>query len=74
MNNTIPIKTSKNGGELVWSGRVNNSFTTCGTRRVTLVTNQVTSHELGKSRIVITTNGKYPRSFVTQILRTAKVN
>ena len=42
---------------------------TCGTRRVTLVTYPVISHELGNDRIVLTTNGTYPWSFVTQILR-----
>jgi hypothetical protein len=34
-----------------------------------LVTNPVISHEWGKDRIVITTNGTYPWSFVTQIFR-----
>ena len=30
----------KIGDELRFSGRVSNSFSTCGTRRVTLITNQ----------------------------------
>ena len=38
-------------------------------RRVTLVTNPVTSHECGKDREVLTTNGTYPWSFVTQLFR-----
>jgi hypothetical protein len=32
---------------------------TCGTRRVNLVTNLVTSHEQGKDREVLRTNGTY---------------
>jgi hypothetical protein len=35
----------KTGGELRCSGRVSSSCSTSGTRRVNLVTNQVTSHE-----------------------------
>ena len=33
----------------------------------TVVTTPVINHELGKDRTVITTNGTYPWSFVTQI-------
>ena len=58
----------KNMGELRCSRRVNSSCSTCGTRRVTLVTNMVTSHEWEKYRIVITTNETYQWSFVTLIL------
>ena len=36
------------------------SHAVCGNRRVTLITNPVTSQERGKDRIVITTNGTYP--------------
>ena len=39
---------------------------TTGIRRVNLATNQVISHEWGKES-VLTTNGTYPWSFVTQI-------
>ena len=38
----------KTGGKLRSSGRVSSSYTTSGTRRVSLVTNPVISHELGK--------------------------
>ena len=51
------------------SGRVSSSCSTCGTGRITLVTNPVISHEWEKDRIVNTTNGIYLWSFVTQILR-----
>ena len=49
------------------SGKNNSSYSTSGTRRVTLVTNSVTSHERGKDREMFTTSGTYPWSFVTQI-------
>ena len=42
-----PLKT---GGELRCSGRVSNSCSTRGTRRVNLVTNPVIGHERGKDR------------------------
>jgi hypothetical protein len=45
------------------SGRVSSSCSTSDTRRFTLVTKPVISHEWGKDRIVITTNGTYPGSF-----------
>jgi len=38
-------------------------------RRVTIVTNPVTSHEWGKDLIVNTTKGTNPLSFVAQICR-----
>ena len=57
----------KTEGELRCSGRVSSSFFTCDTRQATLVTNPVISHEWEYDQI--TTNGTYPWSFVTQILR-----
>jgi len=45
MNNTNPTNTSKREGELRCSGSVRSSCSTCGTRRVTVVTNPVISHE-----------------------------
>jgi len=44
-------------GELVYSIRVSSSCSTCGTRRVTLNTKRVASHERGNNLILITTNG-----------------
>ena len=64
-----PIKT---GDELRYFRLVRSSYSTCGTRHVTLVTNQVISRGWGKDRIVITTNGTYPWSFVTQILQNSE--
>ena len=49
------------------SGRVINASSSSDTHRVTLVEYSVTSHEWGTDRIVFTTNGIYPWSFVTQI-------
>ena len=60
---------TKNQGELGYSGMVGSSCSTCGTCRVILVINPGIRHEWGKNRMVITTNGTYPWSFVTQILR-----
>ena len=59
----------KIGRKLWFSGRVSSSCFTNGTCHVTLVTNFVISQERGKYEIVITTNGTYPWSFVTQIFR-----
>jgi len=42
----------KIGDERKCSGRISSSCSTCGTRRVTLVTNPVVYHEWGKDRIV----------------------
>jgi hypothetical protein len=64
-----PLKT---GGELRCSGRVGRSCSTSHTRRVKLVTNPVISHERGKDRVVFTTSGTYPWSFVTQIFHNAQ--
>jgi len=58
MNNT------KTGDEIMCSGRVNSSWSTNGNNRVTLVTKPTISYEWGKERIVITTKGTYPWSFV----------
>jgi hypothetical protein len=52
---------------LLWKG--NSSYTTCGTRGVTLATNPVISHEWGNDRIVFTTNKTYQWSFVTVFCR-----
>jgi hypothetical protein len=49
-----PLKT---WDELRYSGRVSSSCSTSGTRRLTLVTNPVISHEWGKDREVLTTSG-----------------
>ena len=49
----------KIGCELMCSGRVRRSCSTCGTRRVTLVTNQVISHERSKDRIVIVIDTRF---------------
>ena len=49
------------GGELRCSGRVGSSCSTGGTRRVTLLSNPVISHEWGKNLKVFTTSGTYPR-------------
>ena len=57
------------GGELRCSGRVSSSCSTSGTRRVTLVTNLVISHEWGKDRKVLMTSGTYPWSIVTHMFR-----
>jgi len=65
MNSTKTFKTTREkSGDLVSS-----SCSTCVTHRVTLVTKTVIIHKRGNDRIVITTNGTYPWSFVTQILR-----
>ena len=48
------------------------SRSTSGTRRVTLVTNPVISHEWEKDRKVFTTSETYPWSFVTQMCRSGK--
>jgi hypothetical protein len=48
-----------------WSRGVNSPCSTCGTNLVTTALNPVISREWGEDRIVITTNGTYPWSFVT---------
>ena len=63
--NRAKLTPLKEGGELMCFGRVSSSYST--SRRVALVTNPVINHKRGKVRIMITTNGKHPRSFVTQI-------
>ena len=64
-----PLKT---GGEHRCSGRVSNSCSTSGTRRVNLVTHPVISREWGKDREVFTTSGTYPWSFVTQVFHSGQ--
>ena len=59
-----PLKTR---GELRYLGNVSSSCSICETQRVTLSTNPAISHEWGQDRIVITTNGSYPWSVVSQI-------
>ena len=46
----------KTRGELMFLWGVSNFCSTCGTRRVTLFTNSVISHEWGTDRIMIATN------------------
>jgi hypothetical protein len=48
---------------------VSSSCSTSDTHRVTLATHPVISHKWGKDGILITTNGTYSWSFVTQICR-----
>ena len=50
-------------------GTVSSSCSTSGTRRITLATNTVINHEWGTDKEVLTTNGTYALSFVTQIFR-----
>jgi hypothetical protein len=54
------------------SGRMSSSCSTRNTRRVNLVTNLVISHEQGNDREVFTTNGTYPRSFMTHIFHSGQ--
>ena len=63
-----PLKT---GSELMCSGRVSSYCSTSGTRRVTLFTNPMISHERGKDCKVFTTSGTSPWSFVTQMFRSS---
>jgi hypothetical protein len=60
--------------ELMCSGRVGSSCSTCYSRRVNLVTNPVINHEWGKDREVLTTSGTYPWSFVTQIFHNGRMS
>ena len=61
----------KTGGKHRGYWRVSCFCSTTGICRVTLVTKLLISHEWGKNRIGITTNGiqKYPWSFLKQIFR-----
>jgi hypothetical protein len=59
-NKSVIRRHTKKQDELMYSYRVNSSFSTCSTSRVTIVTNPVISHDWGKDRIMITTNGAYP--------------
>jgi hypothetical protein len=65
--NRVTRTPPKTWGELRCSGRVSSSCPTGITRRVNLIINLVISLEWGKDREVLTTNGTYPWSFVTQI-------
>jgi hypothetical protein len=64
INKTLQIKIKdratrtplKTGSKLGCSGRVGSSCSTCGTRRVTLATNPVISHEWAKNLIVTKRN------------------
>ena len=51
-HNTDPTKLSVNSGV-----RASSACSTSGTSHVTLVTNQVISHERGKDRYALTTSG-----------------
>jgi hypothetical protein len=57
---TITVKVTrtslKTGGELRRSERVSSSWSTSGTRRLSLVTTPVISHEWGKDREVLHDN------------------
>jgi len=66
LSNTNPIKTRD---ELGNSERISSFCSTNETRRITLVTNTVICHESCEDVIVVTTNGTYLWSFVTQISR-----
>jgi hypothetical protein len=48
---------AKTGDELMYSGRISSSDLTCGTCRITHVTNPLISHQYGKGQIMITKNG-----------------
>jgi hypothetical protein len=48
------------GGELMYCGRLSSFSIISGIRGVTRVINPGISHEYGKDRVVITTNGTYP--------------
>jgi hypothetical protein len=50
-------------GELGCSGEVSRVYSTCDTRRVTLLKHPAISHEWRKDWVVITRNGTYPCSF-----------
>jgi len=57
----------------VCSRSVSSSYSAGGTHRVTLLTHPVICHERGTKRIVITTNGTYLLSSVTQTVRNDKI-
>ena len=64
-----PLKT---GGELGCFGRVSNSCSTNGNRRVNLVTNPAIICEWGKDRGVLAVSGTCPWTFVTQIFHSVQ--
>ena len=57
------------GGECRWSGRVRSSVPLVAYRIVVIVTILVLSNEWGMDRLLHTTSGTYPWSFVAQIFR-----
>ena len=59
----------KQRGDLRCSGRINSSCSTSCTRHVALVINPVISYKWGKIREMLTTNGTFLWSFVTQLFR-----
>ena len=63
-SNTNP---TKNRGWTQVLRKVECSDSSCGARRVILVTNLVISHEWGKDRKMLTTSETYSWSFATQI-------
>jgi hypothetical protein len=70
VSNIITVEFILAGG---CSGKVSSSCSTCGTRRVNLVTNPVINHWVcGKDREVFTTSGIYTWSFVTQIFHSGQ--
>ena len=71
-SNDLQSTTQKAGDELRCSRRLSSSCSSRRTRRVTPVANPMISHEKGTDGIVITTNGTYPWSFVTQLFRNGK--
>ena len=68
----ITLTPLKTGSELRCSERVFSPCSTCGIRRVNLVTNSMINHEWGKDREVFMTSGTYPRSYVTQIFHSGQ--
>jgi hypothetical protein len=66
-NTTQKTKVRATGGKLTCPGGVSSSCSTSDTRRAALASKLVIGYERGKYRVVITTSGTYPWSFVTQI-------
>ena len=59
---------TNNTGELTCPRRVSSSCSTRGTRRVSIVTNPVISHEWRKDRIGITTKGTHPGHLLSRFI------
>ena len=68
INNLATQTKLKFSSELRCPGKINGFCPICGTRRDTLLTNPVISHEWGTHRIMIMTNGTHLWSFVTHIV------